>query len=1584
MVERLPKDSHYSTETFTVAAGEGTALKEGTTKVQGLGEEDSYFILAPYAGENANGKVQDSVTVTNKYVTTGSLTITGSKSVIGSDVLEGYTFKLTSTNDPAFAGGKALTATSNANGTFTFQPTEEMLTYDYSDVKNMENGYYVYTLTEVAPEESNGIEYDENVYTITVMLTDTQGNGKITVKARVTSKDAPETSYTFVSIGGLCVVQNAITFENRVTGGLSVEKQVEGNDRDVEKLFTFTLTLKDKEGGDPLTGKPFTCSGDIALESIEDNGDGTYTFSLKHGQKVDISGLTQGTWYQIREDSYTGDGYVTTVAVDEGESAADNAHAGTIANDATPAVCFTNTRDVGKLTVRKAVSGNGREENKDFTFTVTLENPNVEVDKTYAGVKFEPVNGDPHVTQGTFTLKHNESKVFEDIPAGTVYTVKEDSYGADGYEAPTNDILGDRGTAGVVDAEDEITYTVTNTRYTADLTVEKKVENNSASGLGPNAQDAFAITVKLTAPEGEKLRGSYTSSDAQNASGDFSEIAGLGATWEKAFNLAADGTIAFTGLPTGTKYEVTEASYNGYDQTIENGKGTLNSDADTTANVKATVTNKLNVGDLTVSKTENGNAPTGQAFTFTVTLTNANVELDKTYGDVEFTAVKGNKHNVQATFTLEGGQSKTLTGIPAGTAYTVAEEDYTAQGYVTAAPVVTGDTNANATIDAKESVAVAYTNTRDAGNLTVEKKVEGSGNWQQSPNALTEFDIKVTLTPPTGMPLTGTVNGAPAQTEQTLTIPANGSVKFTGLPKGTVYTVTETGYEANGYEVEITNGHGTIGANLEAEAGEIATVTNKLNVGDLTVSKTENGNAPTGQAFAFTVTLTNANVELDKTYGGVEFTAVEGNKHNVQATFTLEGGQSKTLTGIPAGTAYTVAEEDYTSAGLRDRRSRRDGRHKRQRHHRREGIRHRRLHQHPRRRRPCHHQAGLRRRRERTQRHQGLRDHGEADRAHGHGPRRQLHFHRRAERERHAQRRRARGRSEGRTGADLQPGGEGTIAFTGLPTGTEYEVTETSYRQNGFITDITYGVGTIGDARIGEEDAISVTVSNYRPAGGLTIHKKVTGTGLSEEDTFKIILRLDNAFTTVDGSYTATKTGEEGESSVIVTGNVAEITLKGNQSITIDGIPTGTTYTVTERVTNNGVEQDAKLDTENENGYALIELTGATGTIEDDEQRFLAELTNHRDVGNLTVEKKVEGSGNWQQSPNALTKFDIKVTLTPPKGVALTGTVNGAPAQTEQTLTIPANGSVKFTGLPKGTTYTVTETGYEANGYEVEITNGHGTIGANLEAEAGEIATVTNKLNVGDLSITKNLGGNDFDENKDFTFTVTLTNATVELDKTYGNVEFTAVEGDKHNVQGTVTLKGDETEIITGIPAGTTYEVEEDASYIAEGYVPSVEAGEVKATIPVGQTASVTFLNTRNTGNLTVTKEVIGSGADSPNADTSFQITVKLTPPTDVDLVGKVNGNDVKPEETFTLRDGQSIKFTGLPADTTYEVIEEPIDAAYGFETPAYENAKGEIAACDEAAVGVTATVTQHHQGRRADHRQECGRQRQAGSDVPL
>ncbi len=513
-------------------------------------------------------------------------------------------------------------------------------------------------------------------------------------------------------------------------------------------------------------------------------------------------------------------------------------------------------------------------------------------------------------------------------------------------------------------------------------------------------------------------------------------------------------------------------------------------------------------------------------------------------------------------------------------------------------------------------------------------------------------------------------------------------------------------------------------------------------------------------------------------------------------------------------------------------------------------------------------------------------------------------------------------------------------------------MTEADYTQDGFVSSISPDKGTIGTARIGDEDAASVTVTNHRPAGGLTIQKAVTGSGASENDMFTFRLTLVHNSVTVDGEYTATRTGEASPFLLTVSGGVATVTLHGNQSITIEGIPTGTSYTVEELVTNGGVQSVAELDKVNENGYALIETSGTAGTIQDGVAIVIAKLTNERKVGDLTVEKVVAGNGAG--TPNALEAFDITVKFTAPEGVALTGTVNGQPVQEEQTITLESGASVTFTGLPENTTYEVTETDYSQNGYTTAYTNPTGTILARETASAGVTATVINTLNVGGLTIEKTLGGNAADAEKEFSFTVTLKNESVEINKTYGGVEFTAVNGNNHEAEATLTLKGGESATMSGIPAGTSYTVEE-ANYRAEGYVTTIPAN-AEGRIVVDETPTVTFLNTRNTGNLTVEKVVAGNGAGTPNALEAFDITVKFSAPQGVTLTGTVNGQPVQEEQTITLESGETVAFTGLPEGTSYEVSET--DYSQNGYTTAYTNQTGTIAASDAAAAGVTATVT--------------------------
>lgn len=81
----------------------------------------------------------------------------------------------------------------------------------------------------------------------------------------------------------------------------------------------------------------------------------------------------------------------------------------------------TNTR-AGDLCVEKEVTGSDGQRNRDFTFTVTLDD--VTIQGTYGDMTFE--NG-----VATFTLRHGQSATAKDLPAGIGYTVVE-------HEANTN------------------------------------------------------------------------------------------------------------------------------------------------------------------------------------------------------------------------------------------------------------------------------------------------------------------------------------------------------------------------------------------------------------------------------------------------------------------------------------------------------------------------------------------------------------------------------------------------------------------------------------------------------------------------------------------------------------------------------------------------------------------------------------------------------------------------------------------------------------------------------------------------------------------------------------------------------------------------------------------------------------------------------------------------------------------------------------------------------------------------------------------------------------------------------------------
>ena len=426
----------------------------------------------------------------------------------------------------------------------------------------------------------------------------------------------------------------------------------------------------------------------------------------------------------------------------------------------------------GSLTISKTLSGNDTDSTKDFTFTIKL---NTALSGTYSDVVF--TNG-----EATITLKGGESKTIEGLPNGTGYTVTEADYSADGYENSNPN-----GYTGTIDENTPAVAAFTNTRNTyGNLTVTKTVDGNAGS---TTKEFSFTVTLKDTS-----ISGTY---------GDMTFVNGVAT-----FTLTDGGSKTAEGLPNGVIYTVVEADYtnDGYVTTKRGDEGTIVGDDTLTAaftNTKNTTPptppTDPEVGNLTVSKTISGNAADStKEFSFTVTL--GDTTINGTYGAMSFT-------NGVATFTLKGGESKTATGLPAGTSYTVAEADYSTDGYVT---TKSGDTG---TITDGQTATAAFTNTKNTtpptppvdpkfGNLTISKNVTGDlGDKTKYFTFKVEFNVDGTFSYIGSK--TGTItNGG------TIQLKHGESITIVDIPAGTSYTVTESGN--SGYSVYASGDTGII------------------------------------------------------------------------------------------------------------------------------------------------------------------------------------------------------------------------------------------------------------------------------------------------------------------------------------------------------------------------------------------------------------------------------------------------------------------------------------------------------------------------------------------------------------------------------------------------------------------------------------------------------------------------------------------------------------------------------------------------------------------------------------------------------
>ena len=202
-----------------------------------------------------------------------------------------------------------------------------------------------------------------------------------------------------------------------VTGTLIVHKLVNGNAADLSKSFTFTVLAKDAEG----QAIPDGYYGEMRFEN------GISVFSLRNNGSKTAEGLPDGTMIEVGENA---DGYESSR---EGED-------GPVAAGETKEITFTNTRNTyGDLQISKEVTGEGIDESREFTFTITLDgHTGEETYDTYLNCANQQIPGAITFTDGTaiVKLKHHETLTIRNLPNETRYEVTEENCSPD-YYAPS-------------------------------------------------------------------------------------------------------------------------------------------------------------------------------------------------------------------------------------------------------------------------------------------------------------------------------------------------------------------------------------------------------------------------------------------------------------------------------------------------------------------------------------------------------------------------------------------------------------------------------------------------------------------------------------------------------------------------------------------------------------------------------------------------------------------------------------------------------------------------------------------------------------------------------------------------------------------------------------------------------------------------------------------------------------------------------------------------------------------------------------------------------------------------------------------
>ena len=940
----------------------------------------------------------------------------------------------------------------------------------------------------------------------------------------------------------------------------------------------------------------------------------TLTLSLHNGEVVTFEDLPEGTRYVVVEDEQTYRDMGFTVSYADGNSSTTEKNKGTISEETASSVQITNVRDTHSVSITKNVLGQMANEGDAFDFNVKIEKKDDALsDAAVYRAYTYTVNGQTATIDfrrkdvQTISLKKGETAVIDDVPDGADIIVTEamsEKHADEGYTLKTTQTENN-------EKLNIIGYTFTNERYIGSIEITKAL---AGTGSDKGYGKTFTFDVKLWNEHNLDLLNAQTSTMP-------SGVDGLTKTNEQrdghdvyagtvSITMGADGqpmSASITNIPAHTRYEIVERDYtdDGYTtQTPQNASGLIDVVNEAGREEAMTFTNTRESGTLALSKALKGNATDGEKeFTFRVKLENAQFDTATQRDAYDVVIREANKADVQTTvardangeyvLTLKGGQTATLLDVLYGTTATVAEDDYTAEGYE-AVSRQTAAVNSQ-TPDA----AAAFTNERNVGVLSVTKNAVGNAvKFEKNGRAV--FSFSATLTYADWIDLTQTNNlpTVDGKTPKNMTVDAKnhtvtlslsipvteaarvGSLNVENILKGTRYAVREVFDAQDGYYLTVStqngrvNGSEVTGTIADALAGD-AVFTNTRNVGALEITKKLEGTGYNDRvavsnavrtSFGFTVRLWREDgVRLTgdnrPTLNGKALTLETRTENGFtydEAHVTVDMADGAAATGEERGvtignilvdTHYTVIEDEngYQTEGYVVRQGEQGG---------------------------VMTDAGD------TLRFVNTRDTGSLEIVKNldggtaeFG--REFEFTVTLSRNDNIALAGTYLTQSGRTvafednavggvTARVRVAGGGSLTILGIPSGTSYTVSEADYTADRYTTTSTGAVGVV------ETAAVRVTFLNTRANpgyGALTVTKTVEAIGGAEiPDTqfvFDIALTLEDGEDFTGTLRTTRTSGETGR--LYFNGGAASIRLSHGESVTLSGIPLGTSYTVTER-----------------------------------------------------------------------------------------------------------------------------------------------------------------------------------------------------------------------------------------------------------------------------------------------------------------------------------------------------------------------------------------------------------------------------------